>query len=263
MYKILDIDMDYFLEKPPYLIKQSCTNRAKESCNPWDRNKVISFLENNLGLSKTNKIKGKIVQHHNEALDYWRDLINTKSLKAPFEVIHIDSHADLGFLSGTSFFIFEKLLSLDVDKRSNIEDYKNQFEEYLIPGIHDYLLFAIAFRWVSKLTYICNPNGQSDDYSRLIMKDLKESSKTIQLRYNQYRTTGFLNFKTREERELKETEYLNDSILEPEVPFKVLKNIDNVKYKGDFDFITFSISPNYTPESADFIIDVIREYIEL
>lgn len=263
MCKILDIDMDYFLENPPYHIEQGCTNRANENCNPWNRGKVISFIENNLGLSKTNKIKGRIVQHHHEALYYWRELISAKALKTPFEVIHVDSHADLGFGSYGKSFIVEKLLSLNVEERINIEDYRNKFEEYSEPGICDYLLFAIAFRWVSKLTYICNPNGQSDDYSRFIMKNLTDSSEIIQLPYNTYNTTKFLDIATSKERKLKEKEYLNDSILEPEVPFKILKNIDDVKYNGDFDFITFCISPNYTPESADFIIDVIREYIEL
>ena len=37
---------------------------------------------------------------------------------------------------------------------------------------------------------------------------------------------------------------------------------DEVNYVGDFDFVSLAQSPNYTPENADFIMDIFREYIE-
>ncbi len=260
--KILDIDMDYFLEKAPHFISQECTNRASEDHKPWNKEKVVDFIENNLGLSKSNKIKGKIVCHHNEALDYWRYLINCKLLEIPFEVIHVDSHADLAFMEvHQQSFISGNLLGLSVDERSNIENYKNHFEEYYKPGIGDYLLFAIAFRWISNLTYVSNPNEQGDDYSKFIMKNFEESSKVIQLPYNDKYKLKDLTYCSNIERMTQE--YLNNSILEPEVPFEIKKNIEDIKYNGDFDFITFCISPNYTPKSADFIIDIFKEYIEI
>lgn len=258
-YKVLDIDMDYFLDDIPTSISTSCTERVDENYyKPWNRESVIKFLENNLGLSKDNKIKGKIVTHHHEALYYWRNLIKESKLKFPFEVIHVDSHADLGIGHPSWTFIFEKLLGIDVYKRSNIENYKNEFEEYELPDIGDYLLFAIAFRWISKLTYIYNPIENGDDYYLYIMKNFNDKSGKIQLPYNNRYSATECNNGARALRE-----YLSTSILEPEVEFNRIKNIDNVKYDGDFDFITFCISPNYTPKSADFIIDIIREYIEL
>lgn len=39
-------------------------------------------------------------------------------------------------------------------------------------------------------------------------------------------------------------------------------SVEDVKYDGDFDFVVMAQSPNYTPASADFIIDIVREYIE-
>lgn len=258
-YKVLDIDMDYFLDDIPTSISTSCTERVDENYyKPWNRESVIKFLENNLGLSKDNKIKGKIVTHHHEALYYWRNLIKESKLKFPFEVIHVDSHADLGMGHPSWTFIFEKLLGIDVYKRSNIENYKNEFEEYELPDIGDYLLFAIAFRWISKLTYIYNPIEDGDDYYLYIMKNFNDKSGKIQLPYNSRYSATECNNGARALRE-----YLSTSILEPEVEFNRIKEIENVKYNGDFDFITFCISPNYTPKSADFIIDIIREYIEL
>lgn len=261
--KILDIDMDYFLEDVPHFISQECTDRVSEDYKPWNKDKIIDFIENNLKLSKNNKIKGKIVHHHHEALYYWKDLIENNLLKTPFEVIHIDSHADLGLGFTSQFFIFKYLLGLNIDERINIQNYKNLFEKYNEPGIGDYLLFAIAFRWISKLTYVSNPSESGDDYSRFIMKNFEDSSKIIQLPYNnRYKLQELFNYYG-ENRIAKEKEYLNTSILEPEVPFEIIKNLEDVKYNGYFDFITFCISPNYTPKSADFIIDIFKEYIEV
>ena len=42
----------------------------------------------------------------------------------------------------------------------------------------------------------------------------------------------------------------------------IIPTIDDVKFAGDFDYVLMAQSPNYTPASADFIIDIFREYIE-
>ena len=56
--------------------------------------------------------------------------------------------------------------------------------------------------------------------------------------------------------------YLDRGIKEPEVPFVIIPSVEGVKYNGEFDFIVVAQSPNYTPASADFIIDIVKEYIE-
>lgn len=253
--RILDIDMDYFLKEVPSFIQSDCEERVDDNYEPWSRSEVVAFLENNLGLSKRNKIKGKIVLHHHEALYYWRNLINDLKLNVPFEVIHVDSHADLGLGFSSWAFIFEKLLGIDVEKRKDIESYNDMFKEYKVPGIGDYLLFAIAFRWISKLTYVCNPSEYGDDYLLYILKDCKETNDKIQLPFNTIYPAVDLNCPHKRE------EYISSSKLEPEVQFNIINKIDNVKFNGDYDFITFCISPNYTPKKADFIIDVIKEYL--
>lgn len=257
-YKILDIDMDYFLHEVPMYITADSKNRVDgEVYVPWTKESVISFIENNLGLSKQNKINGKIVEHHHEALYCWRDLINQLDIKIPFEVVHVDSHADLGLGFSSWVFILEKILGIDVEKRSDIEHYKDKFDEYKLPNIGDYLLFALSFRWISKLTYVSNPSETGDDYPIYIMKNFDDNSGKIQLPYNnKYPATDIFDGTK------KRKEYLKSSILEPEVEFDIVKRPEDVKYKGDFDFITFCISPNYTPESANFIIDIIKEYIK-
>lgn len=105
--KILDIDMDYFMTEiahTPY----SCNERLKEEYygnSVWSADKVKNFLEQNLGLSRDNKIPGRIVCGHNESLFFWEELIGSKKLNVPFDVVHVDSHADLGLGEDSIFFL--------------------------------------------------------------------------------------------------------------------------------------------------------------
>ena len=56
--KILDLDMDYFMDKIEYLVPDNCNERLSEDeygSSVWSEKCVREFLENNLGLSKGKK----------------------------------------------------------------------------------------------------------------------------------------------------------------------------------------------------------------
>ena len=97
--KVLDLDMDYFMRSVATFINELEPERLSEDdygdCI-WTEREVRDFLEGNLGLSKNNKIRGRVVVGHNESLFFWRELIEKGELSTPFDVIHVDSHADLG-----------------------------------------------------------------------------------------------------------------------------------------------------------------------
>lgn len=106
--KVLDLDMDYFMTEiasTPF----SCEERLDEEYygdSVWTEEEVRQFLEQNLRLSKNHKIPGRIVTGHNEALIFWKELINSKMLSDPFDVVHVDSHADLG-LGGAAWSFYK------------------------------------------------------------------------------------------------------------------------------------------------------------
>ena len=56
--------------------------------------------------------------------------------------------------------------------------------------------------------------------------------------------------------------YLAGAIKDSEVELLIIPTIEDVSFRGDFDFAVLAQSPNYTPASADFIMDIFREYIE-
>lgn len=60
--KVLDLDMDYFMEHIA-CIPFSVSDRLDEDNygdTVWSEERVRNFLENNLGLSKKNKIPGRV-----------------------------------------------------------------------------------------------------------------------------------------------------------------------------------------------------------
>ena len=46
------------------------------------------------------------------------------------------------------------------------------------------------------------------------------------------------------------------------VDYDIITKIQEDECFGNYDFVTFSISPQYTPRKSDFIIDIIKEYID-
>ena len=264
--KIIDLDMDYFMEYIATGIVESREERLAEErygdC-VWSEQRIRKFLEDNLGISKKRKIKGRIVTGHNEALFFWRELIKKESLQTPFEVVHIDSHADLGFGYLSYAYISDSLLQYPVDERCMHTKYVDCFGKMNDEGIGNYLLYAIAFRWINKLTYCANPNGNKNDYMWETLKDFEERliwdtpvENIIQLVCN-----PGLAFPSYDADEQEKQEYLKTAIKEPKVPLLIIPSIQDVKYEGDFDFVVLAQSPNYTPASADFIMNIVREYI--
>lgn len=264
--KILDIDMDYFMENIAHTSDYVTERLPEEDYGGcvWTEQQVRSFLENNLGLTKRNKIKGRVVAGHNEALAFWKELIATNDLSVPFEVVHVDSHADLGLGFDSLYYIMRYLLSYPVEERPEHNRYVDFNGKIKIEGIGDYLLFAIAYHWISKITYCANPNGDKNDYVWATLKDFQENliwdkpvKNIIQLLYNPDMDLPHYN-----DDELVKKKYIAGSRREPEVPLLIIPSIEAVKCNGEFDYIVMAQSPNYTPASADFIIDIVREYID-
>lgn len=263
--KVLDLDMDYFMDSIATDIPFSTSTRLSEADYGdavWPADKVRLFLEHNLGLSKDNKLPGRIVIGHDEALYFWEELLAAGKLEDPFEVVHVDSHADLGLGCPTSDFLQSRILDLPIETRRRIRNYEFNGKIKTI-NIGDYLLWAVAYRMISKITYCANPNGDKNDYCLDTLKDFQENSiwndpisNYIQLKFNpkmelpQYDSSkGYIR------------RYLEGAQKDPEVELRIIPTVEAVKFNGDFDFVVMAQSPNYTPASADFIMDIFREYI--
>lgn len=263
--KVLDLDLDYFLKHVYTGIPYSCKERIEEDCDEyvWSKNEVINFLEHNLGLSKERKTPGRIVKNHDEALFFWEELINDKKLLEPFEVIHVDSHADLGLGDASWSFLQSSFLKKSFEERRKIREYECAGEKRGI-SMGDYLLWAIAYGMISSITYCANPHGEKNDYVVSTLEDFQEEyiydkpvENYIQLKFNE--SLDMPDYNSSDEYKKK---YLETAIKDERVKLSIIPTIEDVNFDGDFDYVVIAQSPNYTPKSADYIIDLFKEYIE-
>jgi len=241
--RILDIDLDFFLCD----VRHSATPGTRadpELYQPWPENDVRLFLEQYCGITKP--IPGRFVVEHVEVFNDWERRINSHELITPFEVIHVDAHADLGLGDSSYLFIATKLLGTAVSDRLR-ETRQRPNEEGLLSG--NYLAFAIACRWLSSLTYVHHWRKKGDDFWHRYVVDMNLETQGIQMPYFGPATAMQLFNRAKEPRHL-----------EPRLPFT---RTAAHKYRNSepYDLMYLAHSPLYTPTTADPLIDVIREYM--
>ncbi|MFX1325503.1 MAG: hypothetical protein ACFE8N_11130, partial [Promethearchaeota archaeon] len=123
-------------------------------------------------------------------------------------------------------------------------------EESMLTGINEanYLAFALACRWINKLTFIIHPNWEND---------------LIEVHFKNYDLeSGFIQLKKYDKNELFEKgfETENPLDLEPEVPVEFIP-LHCYKNHQSFTLLTLSKSKAYTPKASDKLIKVIKRYI--
>ena len=230
--KVLDLDMDFFLDNACPLAPLG--ERPPEDCaRPYTDEQVIAFLEEQCGLSREHPIPGLIFETHDQALDFWRERLKEGSLSAPFEVVHVDTHSDLAFGPPGTDFVLKAVLTRNPKSREALEAYREgkKLDEA------NYLLFALAFRWVSRLVYVRNPKSHQDIPARLL-----DEAGNLHLRSDISALMEGLNGR------------------EPVIPFEVF---DDYRLFGEteYDFVTMAQSPRYAPASADRIMALLEPYI--
>jgi hypothetical protein len=92
--RILDLDLDFFVHGAEHFRSSRDTRLDAEDYPPWSMAEALRFLEESCGLKS--KLPGIVVEHHAELFARWREGIEAGWLTQPFEVVHVDGHADLG-----------------------------------------------------------------------------------------------------------------------------------------------------------------------
>ena len=230
--RVLDLDMDFFLSGPCPLAPLG--ERPQEDCvSVWSEEAVVRFLEDQCGLDRDHPVPGAIFDTHDKALDFWAARLEDGSLTAPFDVVHVDTHSDLAFGPPGTGYVLNVVLSRGVKLREDIAAHRKAVEL----DEANYLLFALAFRWVSRLAYVRNPKSLQD-----IPKQLLDGEGNIRL-------CSFVS---------RLMEGMNGP--EPAIPFDVYDDYHTFKKTG-YDFVTMAQSPRYAPESADRIMEIVGRYI--
>jgi hypothetical protein len=241
--RILDLDLDFFLHDVAYFA--TAQRLSDEEYSPWDVGRVRTFLEERCGLSKADRTPGRFVTHHHLAYLFWRELIEAGQLEAPFDIDHVDAHADLG--SGDAAYV-----PLMTEILHRAVAYRVSADEESLLAESNYLLFVIARQWIRSLTYVPNPRSR-DDLTWLHFKDFDTKSGSLQLKRCNKETL---------DRCLRDAEKTMEGFgLEPEVPFTITQ-ADRFNHAESYAFMVLCQSPSYTPPKADALIPVVREYMQ-
>ena len=230
--RVLDLDMDFFLSGPCPLANLG--ERPDEACaQAWSEEEVVRFLEQQCGLSREHPVPGAIFDTHDKAIDFWQARVNEGRLTTPFEVVHVDTHSDLAFGPPGTGYVLNVVLSRLPSQRASIDTYRAAVEL----DEANYLLFALAFRWIDRLSYVRNPKSYQD-----IPWQILDSEGNIHLRSFVSAMMESKNGK------------------EPVIPFAVYDDYTQFSQHG-YDFVTMAQSPRYSPASADRIMEIVGRYI--
>jgi len=244
--RVLDLDLDFF-QSGIVTWPQGEGRPSSSDHPPWPANRVAVFLESACGLDSSHLLPGHLAATHDKVFHRWKWQLASGQLVPPFDVVHVDAHADLSMGNAGWDHVCFELLHEDSDQRPEAA------QAFVDEG--NYLLFAIACRWVREVTYVYHPevpilDGLPNDLMKLLFRDFDRKSGIIEL-------PSFAP----EDRPRGVTEGGVSPIRrEPPVPFCVVSH-DELKAPGPFDFAYLSVSPKYSSPAADSLIEVIGQYV--
>jgi len=122
----------------------------------------------------------------------------------------------------------------------------------------NYLAFAVACRWINKITYV-TLTERAEDLFQYHFKDNDISSNYLQLKKYRRELLGHSESGYSFDIQNGKAAPLD---LEPLVRFEAIP-FSEYNNSSDVSFIDLSISPKYTPKDSDKLIPIIEKYIQL
>jgi UPF0489 domain len=211
---------------------------------PWTEAEIRAFLEKQCHLNTSHRIPGRFVVLHDEAFDFWKELVAKH--RTQIDLVHVDAHADLGLGDASWLNIITQVLHLPVEQRADpLRGSRN-----LNPG--SYVAYALAARWIASMIYVHHPHF-GNDIPRMYFENNDPSvSGRLQLKAYSKDFKPGLDYPPAVN---KATSF------EPIVP---LKQVPIAQFEADkpFQYALLAQSPGFTPPTSDALIAVFRDYID-
>jgi len=276
---VLDLDLDFFVWPTTHYPRwhgRMPETEYKHLARPDD---VRAFLETRCYLDKSSRPIGREFKEHLQAFYTWREWLAKGILHPPFTVIHADAHADLGCGSPSWRYLETEFLGLPLTKRAKPRRGVNGLNSA------NYLLFAIANRWIRRLTYVYPQNPEVSRLDSTEASGPRPMEELVQalghlvgggenrpptndvpdccFQNGDWRSKSF-QLKHHSPQDWTRSLYSNKPStplhVEPAVPFQWVVH-EEFSFRG-FTHIVVAQSPRYTPESADKLLSVIREHFQ-
>jgi hypothetical protein len=242
MLRILDLDMDFFVTEVAHYRNPDGQRLDPGEYPPWDLDLAVRFLEERCFLSEEATLPGICVENHGELFWLWRALLESGKLTAPFDLTHVDAHADFGLGDASYVYIAEEVMHLPPELRNNP---RSGFS-----GLNDgsFLAFACACRWISRFTYVHHPS-YGNDFIACHMKDFDPRANALQ----------FVALSKGEAHNVFDhPEKVTPVTADPLIP---IQRTPPGEYSAEapFDFVFVSRSPAFTPPECDRLFKLIKE----
>lgn len=254
MAKVLDLDLDFFCwpkKRGPVKGRPSSLNHACATAE-----QVRDFLENQCGISPHTPLPGHFCERHDGAFDAWKSWLSDGFIETRFEVDHVDAHSDLSYGDASYSYILTEHLALPVELRHSPERDFGRLNE------GSYLTFAIASRWISRLSYVY-PVCPWYEYSERRAERFEGRPDIYEFLFkNQDYKSGFIEllYVTEEDKDrlIRAKGPVSPISVEPPVPIEMIPA--NEFSATGYTHMILAHSEEYCPEAADALIPIIRDY---
>ncbi|VDN47059.1 conserved protein of unknown function [Petrocella atlantisensis] len=238
--RILDLDLDFFLDSKANGINLTSGLRLEsEYYKPDSKEAVREFLTTKCGLNSNSKVNGCLYTHHDEVFYDIRSKIESGIITEPFDIDHIDAHADLGLGDCTHVYVMTELIHEIPSQRL----YPRESE--INPG--NFLLYLVISRWVANLTYVYHPDTYHMDFPHSLFRGGVGASCILEVK-KYSKGTDVTNRKN-------EPVGIDEPI--------IINSVSRVDFNaaGAYDFVYLTQSPEFTPIESDELISVFEEFI--
>jgi hypothetical protein len=243
MLRILDIDIDFFVTEIAYHCDPDGPRLDPNEYPPWDLNLAVRFIEERCLLSQEHPLPGVCVENHGELFWIWRELLELGKLTSPFDLTHVDAHADVGLGDAGYVYIVEELMHLPPEQRNNPNSG--------FSGLNDgnFLAFACACRWISNFTYVQHPDSDGNDFIACHMKNFDPRADA--LRFVALEKSHVLNT-------FFDPEMVTPVVSDPLIPVRRFLHHEYTT-EAPFDFVFVSRTPAFTPPECDDLFELIKD----
>jgi hypothetical protein len=203
-------------------------------------------------LNPDQPIPGCVVAEHDEVFDIWKRLIESKRLEVPFDLVHVDAHADMGmgFGDASVSYIMGELLHNPISQRSRPQ---RGSHKGLMPS--NYVAFAMACGWIRSFTYVHHPNLVREnaglhDIPNSYFKDFNPRNDELQFKAVNPESVNGNRRPTSED--------VVD--MGPQIPITLVPTHE-FNWKKPFSYAFVAKSPRYAPATSDKLLATLGRFV--
>lgn len=251
MSVVLTVDLDFFVS-PTATWRNGRDRLDDNEYEVWSEPEVRDFLQRRCNLSTTDKIRGAMVAHHDQAFDLIKGLHEDHTLTFPIHLINVDAHSDLGLGDAGWVHILTEVIHRSVADRA-----VNLRKDRRADGLNEanWIAYTIANRWLRRLTLV----KQSNDHQDLFPYYFKERNNRTQMQMYPFTMDDYARVGMQRDDEYRRF-FEEKTTEEPPVDLTLLGAAD-LSLTASPDYLIFCHSPGFTPPKADGLLGVFNEYI--